>query len=198
MASSHRAQIFLRETGRALMFDKIVAAVCFVMMLPIMAIIAVVVAMTLGFPIFFIQERSGRLQEPFRLLKFRTMRDERDAQGELLPDAARISWAGSFLRESRFDELPGLINVMRGEMALVGPRPLLPNTIASMGPAGVARAAVRPGITGWAQVNGNTLLTNEEKVARDLWYIENKRWQLDVIILLRTILMVIGGERLRH
>ncbi|WP_231958642.1 sugar transferase [Altererythrobacter sp. B11] len=154
-------------------------------------------AATLGRPILFVQERSGLGQRSFHLIKFRTMRNDRDARGDLLPDAMRTSRFGAILRRTRLDELPGLVNVMRGDMALVGPRPLLPETVAAMGHSGLARAEVRPGMTGWAQVTGNTLLSNEQKFARDLWYIENRSWRLDAVILLRTVRVVLLGERLR-
>jgi lipopolysaccharide/colanic/teichoic acid biosynthesis glycosyltransferase len=181
-----------------LLLDQAIASACFLMLLPIMAVTATVVLMTLGMPVLFVQERSGRFQRTFRLIKFRTMRDERNSDGELLPDKMRTSRVGSFLRKCRLDEIPGLINVIKGEMALVGPRPLLPQTIKSMGPAGLVRSSVRPGITGWAQVNGNTLLTNEQKVAKDLWYIENKTWKLDIRIIIRTISVVFGEERIQN
>ena len=123
------------------------------------------------------------------------MRDARDATGAHLPDAERTTLVGSLLRRSRLDELPGLLNVVRGEMNFVGPRPLLPPTIAEKGEAGRRRGEVCPGLTGWAQVNGNTLLTLDEKIALDLWYIDNRSFWLDLQILMRTLLVMVGGER---
>ncbi|AKH42859.1 lipopolysaccharide/colanic/teichoic acid biosynthesis glycosyltransferase [Altererythrobacter atlanticus] len=178
-----------------MLLQRLIALVGFVVLLPVMTITAVAVLLTLGRPVFFIQERSGRLQQNFKLIKFRTMRNNRDAKGELLPDEARTSAFGAFLRKTRLDELPGFINVMKGDMALVGPRPLLPETVSAMGHDGAIRASVRPGMTGWAQVNGNTLLSNDEKCACDVWYVENRNWKLDTQILFRTLHVVLFGEK---
>lgn len=150
-----------------------------------------------GRPVLFRQYRSGRAKEPFKLLKFRTMRDARDRRGELLSDAERVTALGRFLRRSRLDELPGFVNVLRGEMGFVGPRPLLPTTIEELGGAGSKRCSVKPGLTGWSQVNGNTLLTLKEKVALDLWYIDNRSMLLDLKILALTLFVMIGGEKRR-
>ena len=150
-----------------------------------------------GRPVMFRQFRAGKAAKPFRLLKYRTMRDDRDENGKLLPDEQRVTAVGSFLRRTRLDELPGLVNVLRGEMAFVGPRPLLPETIEELGERGRMRCAARPGLTGWSQVNGNTLLTLDQKIALVLWYIEHRSLLLDMKILARTLLVVVGGEKVR-
>jgi lipopolysaccharide/colanic/teichoic acid biosynthesis glycosyltransferase len=151
-----------------------------------------------GRPVVFRQYRSGQGAVPFRLLKFRTMRDTCDENGELLADDKRVTIIGTFLRRTRLDELPGLVNIVRGEMAFVGPRPLLPTTIADLGSRGLRRCVVKPGLTGWSQVNGNTLLSLDQKVRLDLWYIDNRSALLDMIILLRTLLVMVAGEKIRN
>ncbi|MGB3797453.1 MAG: sugar transferase [Alteraurantiacibacter sp.] len=178
------------------MFSRLVALVLLILVLPLLAVLAVMVGISMGRPVIFRQTRSGRHAEGFTLVKFRSMSDARDPSGELLSDAERTTMVGSFLRRSRLDELPGLWNVVRGDMNFVGPRPLLPHTIAEKGEAGRMRGQVRPGLTGWSQVNGNTLLSLNEKIALDLWYIENRSARLDLLIILRTLLVMVGGERL--
>lgn len=165
------------------------------LLLPAMIVVAILVAATLGRPLLFMQRRSGRGGETFRLVKFRTMRATRSPDGSLLPDAARVSRLGRWLRRLRVDELPELWNILRGEMALVGPRPLLPDTIAAMGAAGARRGLVRPGLTGWAQVNGNVLLSDHDRLTLDLWYIANRSIALDLRILWRTLRVIVAGER---
>lgn len=160
-----------------------------------MLLIAGLVRLTAGSPVLFFQSRAGGGGLPFRLVKFRTMTDARDATGRLLPDERRTTTAGRFLRRTRLDELPELWNIARGEMAFVGPRPLLPETVAGFGEAGRRRGTVAPGLTGWAQVNGNTLLAAEDKLALDLWYVDHRSRPLDALILLRTIVVVFRGER---
>lgn len=165
---------------------------------PVILILALAVAATMGRPVLFRQDRAGLGGEPFEMLKFRSMREAYDASGQALPDAARITPLGRFLRRSRLDELPELLNILRGEMGWVGPRPLLPRTIAEMGEAGERRCAVRPGLTGWAQVNGNSLLSNEEKLSLDLWYTENCNPLLNLMIVLTTVRVIIAGERVNR
>lgn len=164
--------------------------------LPIMAIVALVVLSTLGTPILFRQHRTGAAGRGFVLAKFRTMRTANDIEGQPLPDAARLTATSRVLRRARLDELPGLWNVIRGQMNLVGPRPLLPETVADLGEGGTARGKVKPGLTGWAQVNGNALLSDTDKLALDLWYIENRSVRLDLEILVRTVAMLVCGERI--
>lgn len=166
-----------------------------VMVLPVVALLGLGVLISMGRPLLFRQPRAGLAGRAFVLVKMRSMRAAFDASGTPLPDDERVTAFGRFLRRSRLDELPGLWNVVAGDMALVGPRPLLPETIASLGNAGILRGTVRPGLTGWSQVNGNTLLSLDEKVALDLWYIAHASPQLDLRILTTTIWVMLGGER---
>jgi lipopolysaccharide/colanic/teichoic acid biosynthesis glycosyltransferase len=165
------------------------------LLLPLTLLVAAMTLLFLGRPILFVQRRAGRDGVAFPLIKFRTMRILFDDGGRLLPDAARLSRFGRLIRRLRLDELPEVWNILRGDMALVGPRPLLPETVAAMGAAGERRGAVRPGLTGWAQVNGNALLSVREKLALDLWYVAHRSIRLDIYILWRTLVMLITGER---
>lgn len=174
------------------------AIIGIVLAAPVMLILVITIAATMGRPVLFRQDRAGLGGKPFEMLKFRSMREAYDTSGQPLPDADRITPLGRFLRRSRLDELPELLNILRGEMAWIGPRPLLPSTIAAMGGAGERRCAVRPGLTGWAQINGNSLLSDEEKLSLDLWYVENCNPLLNVMIVLATIRVVIAGERVNR
>ncbi|MFC6623251.1 sugar transferase [Novosphingobium panipatense] len=171
------------------------AGILLMLALPLLVLLAGGVLLSLGRPVLFRQQRAGRGGVPFTLLKLRSMRNTCDASGRPLPDEARVTPFGRFLRRSRLDELPGLWNVVAGDMAFVGPRPLLPETIAALAMHGVQRGAVRPGLTGWSQVNGNTLLALEEKIALDLWYVAHSSPLLDLRILLLTVWVMVGGER---
>ena len=159
---------------------------------PLLALVALLVAVDVGFPVVFWQQRPGRHGRPFKLYKFRTMRQAHDAQGNRIADQLRSSGIGNFLRRSRLDELPQLYNVLVSEMSLVGPRPLLP---VDQPQGQMPRLLVRPGLTGWAQVNGGREISNEDKAALDLWYIKNASLWLDIKILLRTLAIVIAGDR---
>ena len=176
-------------------FDQVFALWAFIVCAPVMIAVAVAVWAFLGRPVLFRQDRSGLGGRPFRLVKFRSMTDRRDGAGKLLPDEQRLPAFGALLRRSRLDELPELWNIVRGDMAIVGPRPLLPATIDALAAQGLARGAVRPGITGLAQVSGNTLLDMRDKLALDLFYVRCRTWRLDVAIMLRTPLMMMRGER---
>lgn len=176
-------------------FEAALAATAGVALLPVMLLIAGLVRLTAGSPVLFFQARAGGGGLPFRLVKFRTMTDARDTAGRLLSDERRTTTVGRFLRRTRLDELPELWNIARGEMAFVGPRPLLPETVAGFGEAGRRRGTVPPGLTGWAQVNGNTLLPDEDKLALDLWYVDHRSLRLDALILLKTLRVVLLGER---
>lgn len=179
------------------LLSRIGACALLIILSPILAVLAMAAMAGQGRPVLFRQKRAGKHALPFVLLKFRSMRDLRDATGKPLPDADRTTKVGAFLRRSRLDELPGLLNVARGEMAWVGPRPLLPKTIDALGADGLERCAVRPGLTGLSQVSGNTLLSLEDKVALDIWYIRNRNWLLDLKIILLTIGVMLFGETVR-
>ncbi|HLE82930.1 MAG TPA: sugar transferase [Thermoanaerobaculia bacterium] len=161
---------------------------------PALLALALLVRLRFGRPVLFRQERPGRDGRPFALLKLRTMRDLRDAAGEPLPDERRLGPLGRFLRRSSLDELPELWNVLRGDMSLVGPRPLLLEYLPRYSPEQARRHEVRPGITGWAQVNGRNALTWEEKFAHDVWYADHLSLGLDLRILGRTLLAVVRRE----
>lgn len=178
------------------MLDRLAALLALIVCMPLIATVAFAVLVFLGRPVLFRQDRSGLGGRPFRLVKFRSMTDRRDPAGALLPDDQRMPPFGALLRRSRLDELPELWNILRGDMAIVGPRPLLPMTIQALGPQGLARGAVRPGITGLAQVSGNTLLDMPDKLAMDLFYIRSRTLRLDIAIMLRTPLMMMRGEQI--
>ncbi len=155
------------------------------------ALIFYLVRRKLGSPVFFIQERPGLKGKPFRMIKFRTMTDERGADNKLLPDAARLTKFGRFLRSTSADELPELWNVLKGEMSLVGPRPLLMEYLPLYSDEQRRRHDVRPGITGWAQINGRNAITWDEKFRLDVWYVDNSSWFLDIKIILMTFKKVL-------
>jgi lipopolysaccharide/colanic/teichoic acid biosynthesis glycosyltransferase len=167
-------------------FDLVVATSALVLLSPLLAVLAALIRLRLGSPVVFRQRRPGWHGKLFTCLKFRTMSDARDAQGRLLPDAERMTTFGRLLRGSSIDELPELINVIRGEMSLVGPRPLLPQYLARYTTAQMRRHEVKPGITGWAQVNGRNSLEWGQKFALDLWYVDNWSLGLDFRILAKT------------
>lgn len=180
------------------LIERAIAALMLILLAPVMLVIALTVRLTLGKPVIFSQIRSGLGRKPYRLMKFRTMTEACDPAGELLPDKCRTPRIGTFLRRTRLDELPQLWNILRGEMSFIGPRPLLPPTIASMGEDGITRCSVRPGLTGWAQIHGGPLLSLREKLDLDLWAIRSANIRLDVTILYRTVLVVLTGDRLPH
>jgi len=161
---------------------------------PLFLLVAVLVLLCLGAPVFFRQERAGLGGKPFRIFKFRTMTNERDEAGRLLPDRERLRPCGSLLRSLSLDELPGLLNVLRGEMSLVGPRPLPTLYVSRYSPEQALRLTCMPGITGWAQVNGRNQLDWEDRFRHDLWYVRNQSLSLDLKILWLTISSVIRRE----
>ncbi|MBZ9943108.1 sugar transferase [Mesorhizobium sp. BR1-1-13] len=185
--------------GRAIP-SRIAAVFLLVLSLPLWLVAAVLVWANIGRPLFFRQSRSGLEGRPFVICKFRTMHEGRDGNGMLLPDALRETPATRLMRSVRIDELPQLLSIAKGDMAFMGPRPLLPATIAEFGELGRIRGTVRPGLSGWAQVNGNTRLTNSEKLALDLWYVRNRSLWLDLHILVLTVQVALLGERVdrRH
>lgn len=165
-----------------------------VVLSPLLLVTALAVRWVIGTPVLFHQMRPGLGGKPFQLVKFRTMTDRRDAEGNLLPDADRLTRFGRWLRASSLDELPELINVLRGDMSLVGPRPLLMEYLPLYSPEQARRHEVRPGITGWAQVNGRNALSWEEKLRLDVWYVEHRSLLLDIRILCATALRVFRRE----
>lgn len=174
--------------------DLIVVVPILLLCLPIWTLIAFVILRTMGAPVLFRQLRPGYKGRAFMLYKFRTMSDARDENGTLLPDAERMTNTGRFLRASSMDELPQLINVLRGEMSLVGPRPLLMEYLERYSPEQSRRHEVKPGITGWAQVNGRNALSWEEKFEHDVWYVEHQSLWLDIKILWLTFVKVLTRD----
>jgi sugar transferase EpsL len=159
-----------------------------------MTAVALLVRLVRGSPVLFRQARPGYLGRPFEILKFRTMTGVRDASGALLPDAERLTWLGRFLRSTSLDELPALINVLRGDMSLVGPRPLLMQYLERYTPEQMRRHEVKPGITGWAQVNGRNAITWDQKFSLDVWYVDNQSFWLDLKIIGLTIWKILTRE----
>jgi lipopolysaccharide/colanic/teichoic acid biosynthesis glycosyltransferase len=167
-------------------FDLFAAAVVVLVLSPLLLAVAGIVRIFFGSPVLFRQLRPGYKGRPFTCLKFRTMTDRRDANGQLLSDAERLTPLGRFLRSTSLDEFPELINVIRGEMSLVGPRPLLMQYLERYTPEQMRRHEVKPGITGWAQINGRNAASWEQKFAYDVWYVENQNFRLDLKILAFT------------
>jgi lipopolysaccharide/colanic/teichoic acid biosynthesis glycosyltransferase len=165
-----------------------------VILLPILIIIAALIRRQSGTPVLFCQNRPGKNGKPFEMIKFRTMRDATDLDGHPLPDAARLTPLGKRLRSTSLDELLGLWNVLKGEMSLIGPRPLLIEYLPLYTPEQSRRHEVRPGITGWAQVNGRNAISWEEKFALDVWYVDNRTIWLDMKIILMTVKKILIRE----
>lgn len=175
-------------------FDGILAALALLMLAPVMLVTALLVRRYLGSPVLFSQTRPGFKGKPFQVYKFRTMTDARDSDGNLLPDDVRLTPFGLFLRSSSLDELPQLFNVLKGDIALVGPRPLLMSYLPLYSARQARRHEVRPGITGWAQVNGRNAISWEQKFELDVWYVENQSFWLDLKILALTVKKVFVKE----
>ncbi|NLX32204.1 MAG: sugar transferase [Deltaproteobacteria bacterium] len=163
-------------------------------LVPLMLCLALAVRFRLGSPVLFRQERPGLHGRPFMLVKFRTMTGAADTDGRPLPDADRLTRFGRFLRSTSLDELPELWNVLKGDMSLVGPRPLLMEYLPLYSPRQSRRHEVKPGLTGWAQVNGRNALTWEDRLEMDVWYVENRSWLLDLKIIWKTIGIVLHRE----
>jgi sugar transferase EpsL len=176
------------------LFDLLLTFIGLMLLSPVLLITVLLVRLKLGSPILFSQQRPGLHGKPFRMIKFRTMTDERNTNGELLPDDQRLTRFGRFLRSTSLDELPALWNVLKGEMSLVGPRPLLMEYLPLYSAEQARRHDVRPGITGWAQVNGRNAITWEEKFKLDVWYVDNQSFWLDLKILLLTVKKVFVRE----
>lgn len=175
-------------------FDVLVAALALLLLMPILLVLGLLVRVFLGAPILFRQTRPGRAAVPFRMLKFRTMTDARDAQGQLLPDDQRLTRFGRLLRGTSLDELPELWNVLKGDMSLVGPRPLLVEYLPLYSPEQARRHEVRPGLTGWAQINGRNAVDWSTRLAMDVWYVDHRSFALDLRILWLTFGKVLRAD----
>ncbi len=189
------ARFYVRHGKRC--FDIVGAACALILLVPVLLMLALLVRICLGAPVLFRQERSGRHRKTFTILKFRTMTDARDAAGNLLPDSQRLTRFGRFLRRSSLDELPELWNVLKGEMSLVGPRPLLPRYDPFYTEREARRFELLPGITGWAQINGRNDLPWRDRLECDAWYVESCRLLLDLKILCRTVVKVIRRDNIQ-
>jgi lipopolysaccharide/colanic/teichoic acid biosynthesis glycosyltransferase len=176
------------------LFDIAASALLLVALTPLLVAVALLVRAKLGSPVLFRQRRPGLHRRPFVLYKFRTMADIKDANGNIAPDAQRLTTVGRFLRESSLDELPELWNVLKGDMSLVGPRPLLMQYLPLYTPSQDRRHDVRPGMTGWAQIHGRNGLGWDERFAHDVWYVDNRSLWLDLRILTRTLGAVVRRE----
>jgi sugar transferase EpsL len=181
-------------SGLKRLFDVVVVVIALPLLIPLCMVVAFVVLISLGRPVLFAQNRGGLGGSVIRLWKFRTMTDDRDPKGELLPDEQRITRLGGWLRESSLDELPGFFSVLKGDLSLVGPRPFVATYLQEYSDFEARRHEVRPGITGWAQVNGRNALSWQEKFALDVWYVDNATFWLDIRILIKTALMVLRRE----
>jgi sugar transferase EpsL len=180
-----------RTHGKRLL-DIVLSLLGLVTLSPVLFLVALLIRLKCGAPVLFCQRRPGLHGKPLTLFKFRTMTDARDAQGKRLSDADRLTSFGRFLRSSSLDEMPELFNVLRGEMSLVGPRPLLVEYLPLYTPEQARRHEVRPGITGWAQVNGRNALSWEEKFKLDVWYVDRQGLRLDVKIIAMTVWAVLA------
>lgn len=176
------------------LLDIIIAAAALIILSPILLLVAILVARNLGRPVLFKQVRPGLQGKPFTILKFRTMRDATDEHGNRLPDSERLTPFGRRLRSTSLDELPELINVLRGDMSLVGPRPLIMAYLDRYSERQARRNEVRPGITGWAQVNGRNAVGWDERFEMDVWYVDNHSLWLDMKILWLTVLTVLRRD----
>jgi sugar transferase EpsL len=175
-------------------FDLAVAVPSVIILSPLLVLIGFLVRMRIGAPVLFRQVRPGLHVKPFYIYKFRTMKDERDEEGKLLPDVGRLTLLGRFLRKTSLDELPELINVIKGNMSIVGPRPFLMQYLPYYTTKERLRFTVLPGITGLAQINGRNALSWDERLQHDVWYVKNSSFWLDILIILRTILKVLNGS----
>ncbi len=179
-------------------FDIVFSAGWLIGFSPLLLVVAILVRLKLGSPVLFVQERPGYLGRPFRMVKFRTMTDARGPDGELLPDEQRLTSFGKFLRSTTLDEFPEMWNVLTGDMSVVGPRPLLMRYVSRYSAFQARRMELKPGVTGWAQVNGRSAIGWDEKFALDVWYIDHRCFWLDMRIVVMTFFKVLsrsGAER---
>jgi len=175
-------------------FDLLIAITALLLLAPLLIVLYFLIRSKLGRPVFFVQTRPGLHGTPFQVIKFRTMRETRGADGRLLPDEERLGAFGAWLRGTSLDELPQLFNVVKGDLSLVGPRPLLMEYLPLYSPEQARRHLVRPGITGWAQVNGRNAISWEEKFTLDVWYVDHQSFWLDLKILWMTFAKVFQRE----
>ncbi|MCD6577809.1 MAG: sugar transferase [Anaerolineaceae bacterium] len=175
-------------------FDILFALLAVIILSPVFIFVLILLVISDGFPVFFTQTRPGKNGKPFKLYKFRTMKEARNQKSELLTDGKRITKLGGFLRRTSVDELPELFNVLMGKMSIVGPRPLLMQYLERYSDEQARRHEVLPGITGWAQINGRNAISWEEKFNLDVWYVDNWSFCLDIKIIFQTIWKVIKGE----
>jgi sugar transferase EpsL len=174
--------------------DFIISLLGIILLSPLLVILGLIILFAFGSPVFFIQSRPGFWGKPFKFFKFRTMTNTKNGEGDLLPDKNRLTPLGSFLRKTSLDELPSLWNVLKGNMSLVGPRPLLMEYLPLYSKEQMRRHEVKPGITGWAQINGRNAISWEEKFELDVWYVDNQSFWLDIKIILLTIFKVLKQE----
>jgi len=174
--------------------DFILGLIGFILLSPIFLIVLILLMINNGGKPFFFQKRPGKDEKIFKVIKFKTMNDKKGANGELLPDADRLTKLGIFVRKTSLDEIPQLLNVLKGDMSLIGPRPLLPEYLPLYSEAQKTRHNVKPGITGWAQVNGRNAISWKKKFEYDIWYVENLSFILDIKIIFKTIIKVVRSE----
>lgn len=175
-------------------FDFLTAIILLCLFSPIIILVAILLAFNNSGSIFFFQDRPGKEGSLFKVIKFKTMNDKKDKTGELLPDGDRLTPIGKFIRKTSLDELPQLLNVLKGDMSIIGPRPLLPEYLKIYNEQQSKRHKVKPGITGWAQVNGRNAISWTKKFEYDVWYVENISFLLDIKIILKTVVKVIKSD----
>ena len=197
MTSSYGISQMYKKLGKRT-FDLIISAIGLILVAPILLICSLAVLLNYGTPIFFSQLRPGQKNKIFKLYKLRTMTQVKDDSGKLLPDIDRVTRVGAFLRNASVDELPSLFNVFMGDMSLVGPRPLLVEYVPLYSKEQARRHEVKPGITGWAQVNGRNAISWEEKFTLDVWYVDNQSFILDLKIIILTIISVLRKKDINH
>ncbi|WP_347052925.1 sugar transferase [Flavobacterium olei] len=176
------------------LFDFIVAGIGIIMLLPVFIIVLICLLIANDGKVFFLQKRPGKNGKIFKIIKFKTMNDKRDTNGILLSDANRLTKVGIFIRKTSLDEIPQLLNVLKGEMSLIGPRPLLPEYLSLYSDFQKQRHNVKPGITGWAQINGRNAISWSQKFEYDVWYVKNQSFILDFKIIIKTVQKVINRD----
>ena len=175
-------------------FDIVMSLVLIILLSPVILLVAVLVGIKMGWPVFFVQERVGKDNQIFKIYKFRTMSNSVDKKGQPLSDEMRLTKFGQVLRQTSLDELPELFNILKGEMSFVGPRPLLVEYLLEYDEHQIRRHEIRPGLTGWAQVNGRNLVSWEERFNLDVWYVDHRHFGLDLKILWMTVIKVLKRE----